>query len=254
MDGYQLDYRPESDLSKTVMNYIFALSLSDLRSTFRDPIFKVLLFFPLVSFALVRWGLPVILREFPIVEIYTQVILMWACLQSATMFGFIYGFLFLEEKEENIWQMIRILPVSGLQLVFSRLLIGLSISTLVNFCLIHYGQIIQIPLIKEVLLSFHFSLAAPFIALLLGAFAQNRIEGLAQMKIINILLILPAIMYFVPSPWVHLAAIVPTYWSYRSLEFAQEKGQFWLYLIAGLGVYLVSVLLLTRKLMQGINN
>jgi fluoroquinolone transport system permease protein len=235
------------------MNYIFALSLSDLRSTFRDPIFKVLLLFPFISFALIRWGLPVILRQFPAVESYTQVILMWACLQSATMFGFIYGFLFLEEKEENIWQAIRILPVSGLQLVFSRLLIGLGISMLVNFYLIHYGQIIQVPLVKELLLAFHFSLAAPFIALLLGAFAQNRIEGLAQMKIINILLILPAIMYFVPQPWVHLTAIVPTYWSYRSLEFAADTPRFFLYLVTGFALYAFMLFLLNQRLMASIS-
>jgi fluoroquinolone transport system permease protein len=242
--------RPESNQPEIAMNHILILSLSDLRSTFRDPIFKVLLFFPFMSFALVRWGLPVILQQFPAVAPYSQVILMWACLQAAIMFGFIYGFLFLEEKEENIWQLIRILPVAATKLVFARLLIGLLVSTLVNFCLIRYGQIIHIPFGKELLLSFQFSLAAPFIALLLGAFSQNRIEGLAQMKIINLLLMLPALIYFVPSPWMHLTALVPTYWSYRSLEHAADNADFSLYLLTGFVIYLLTLFLLTRKLMS----
>jgi hypothetical protein len=236
------------------MNRLLVLSLGDLRSTFRDPVFKILLFFPFMSFVLIRWGLPEILQRYPVVEPYREVILMWACLQSAIMFGFIYGFLFLEEKEENIWQVLRILPVSGLKLVFARLLIGLIISTLVNLCLIHFGKIIQISLAKEVLLSLQFSLAAPFIALLLGAFAQNRIEGLAQMKIINLLLMLPALIYFIPSAWVHLlTAFIPTYWSYRSLEMAQDDLPFMLYLATGFILYALAIFFLNKRMLTGMN-
>ncbi|MDO1447730.1 hypothetical protein Q0590_15775 [Rhodocytophaga aerolata] len=234
------------------MNYLISLSISDLRSTFRDPVFKVLLFFPFMSFTLIRWGLPAILNNFPVIQPYSQVILMWACLQSAIMFGFIYGFLFLEEKEENIWQVIRILPVKPLNLVLSRMLFGLGISSLVNFFLLHYGQIVSLTLVKEWLLAFQFSLAAPLIALLLGAFSQNRIEGLAQMKIINLLLILPALIYFVPSPWMHLAAVIPTYWSYRSLEMAENTPQFLLYLSSGFALYMVAIFLLNRKMATSI--
>jgi hypothetical protein len=235
------------------MNQLIYLSLSDLRSTFRDPVFKVLLFFPFMSFALIRWGYPVIMERFPAVAPYSQVMLMWACLQSATMFGFIYGFLFLEEKEENIWQVIRILPVSGLKLVFSRLLIGLAISTIVNFCLIHYGAIVRFSLAKEWLLSFQFSLAAPFIALLLGALAQNRIEGLAQMKITNLLLLLPALIYFIPSPWMHMTAIIPTYWSYRSLELAEDHAWFIMCMATGFVMYTLAIFLLNKRMAAGMN-
>jgi hypothetical protein len=54
------------------MNQLIHLSLSDLRSTFRDPVFKVLLFFPFMSFALIRWGFPEILERFPAVAPYSQ--------------------------------------------------------------------------------------------------------------------------------------------------------------------------------------
>ena len=143
---------------------------------------------------------------------------MWACLQPAIMFGFIYGFIFLEEKEESIWKVIRILPVSGLKIVFSRLLIGMTVSIAAIFCMLHFGFIIHLPLIKEMIISVHFSLAVPLIAVSLGAFAKNRIEGLAQMKIINLLLIAPGLIYILPSDLAHISGLIPTYWTFRSLE------------------------------------
>lgn len=232
-----------------MMNTLIALSLNDFRSTFRDPIFKGLLIFPFVAFAIVRWLMPVLEQRYPVIVPYKEVILMWACMQSATMFGMIYAFLFLEEKEENVWQAIRVLPISGLTLVASRLLIGLTISTLVNFTLIHWGRIITLPLYQELLLSLQYSLCAPLLALMLGAFANNRIEGLAQMKIASLLLNLPALIYFLPQKFLHLLALIPTYWSFRSLEMAADQnGQFWIFFGIGTIFYLASIYWLNRRM------
>lgn len=230
------------------MNTLLLLSRQDFTATFRDPIFKGLLVFPLLAFALVRWVLPVVVANFPVLAPYQPVILMWACLQSATMFGFIYGFLFLEEKEEHVFQVLRVVPVSTFRLLASRLLVGFVVSSVVNFFLLRLGGIVALPLWQEVLLAAHFSLMAPLMALLLGTFAQNKIEGMAQMKIVNLLFMLPGLLYILPQPLVHLTAIVPTYWSFRSLEMAAagEEG-FWLFFAGGLLYYGLLLGLVNRR-------
>ncbi|MGK7389109.1 MAG: hypothetical protein ACNS60_02110 [Candidatus Cyclobacteriaceae bacterium M2_1C_046] len=232
------------------MKKALILSKSDFHSTFRDPLFKMLLFFPLLSFAIVRYVLPVIVSYYPPVGDYTEVILMWACIQSASMFGMIYGFLFLEEKEESLWQVLRVLPVATGELVFSRLFIGLVVSVFVNYLLIHFGNIIFIPFWKELILAIQFSLVAPLISLLLGVFAKNRIEGLAIIKIVNLLLIVPALIYFIPGDWMHLAAIIPTYWSYRSLELVNDLPDFLIFLSVGFFLYFAAIVFLQKKLFK----
>ena len=230
------------------MKRLVILSISDLRSTFREPMFKVLLLFPFLAYVIVRYVLPVICEKYPVIVPYKEVVLMWACLQSATMFGFIYGFLLLEEKEENIWQMIRITPVSVFTVVLSRLLIGVLISFIVNFFLISFGNIVDLPIVQEIILSFLYSLAAPLIALSLGALAKNRIEGLAQMKIVNIVLILPAMIYFLPYKAAHLTALAPTYWSNRALESAGDTSNFILFSLASLMIHIIFIFFLNRRL------
>jgi ABC-type multidrug transport system permease subunit len=233
------------------MNLLLTLSRYDLRSTFRDPIFKGLLLFPFVSFALVRWGLPLLVIRYPVMEPYRLVVLMWACMQAAIMFGFIYGFLFLEEKEEHIRQVIRVMPVSGSRLLAARLLTGVTISAAVAFVLLHWGGVARLPFYAEVLLSLQFSLVAPLLALSLGAFAANKIEGLAQMKIFNLLLILPGLIYFLPFRLLHLLALIPTYWSFRTLEHANHPGPFFTYFAAGSLVYMTFLFVLNRRMEKG---
>ena len=232
------------------MKKILILSKSDFQSTFRDPLFKIMLFFPFISFAIIRFLLPVLVDYYPPLDNYTEVVLMWACIQSASMFGMIYGFLFLEEKEESLWQVLRILPVKTSQLILARLLLGLLISVVVNYLLIHFGNVIFIEFWKEMLLAVQFSLVAPLVALIIGAYAKNRIEGLAQIKIINLLLIVPALIYFIPGEWIHLTALVPTYWTYRGVELVNHLSGFLIFLSVGFFIYFAAIAFLQKKLFR----
>lgn len=231
------------------MRTILTISRADFKLAFRDPIFKILYFFPFLAFIIIKWVLPAITSSYPEVEPYHPVILMWACMQSATMFGFIYGFLFLEEKEENVDQALRIAPVSTFALVSSRLAMGIMITLIVNYCLLHYGGIVNLDFWQEVLIAFQFSLLAPLMVLLLNVLAGNKIEGMAQMKVLNIILNLPALIYFLPFKAIHLTAIIPTYWSFRSIEAAIDGQDFGIFYLIGL-IFYISALILLLKFYQ----
>ncbi len=224
------------------MKQVLTLIRHDLNSTFRDPLFKGLLFFPFVCFALVRWVFPLLITEYPVLQEYQMVLVMWATLQSATMFGFIYGFLFLEEKEEQLLPVLRILPVSTSYLVFIRQTVAVLISTLVNFCILHYGGFTSASWWFDLLVSFQMGLLAPVITLALTVFAKTRVEGLAQMKIINLIFIAPGLIYFVPGTWMHLLALIPSYWSFRSIEYGVPG----LTLLIGFAVCALVLALLNR--------
>jgi hypothetical protein len=207
-----------------------------------------------VSFAIVYWAVPAIEDIYPPITPYKPVVLMWASLQSATMFGFIYGFLFLEEKEENVWQAVRLLPISGLRLLFSRLLVGLVVSFIANFTIIHFGGIANLPAHISMLLAATFSLTTLVIALWLGAMSQNKIEGMAQMKILNIVLMLPGIIYFLPYNFLHITAVIPTYWSFKSIEMGiANNTSFWWFLVGSIVFQLIAIFFLNRKLQRDIN-
>ncbi|TNE81280.1 MAG: hypothetical protein EP332_03940 [Bacteroidetes bacterium] len=228
------------------MKFILSLVRHDFLSTFREPMFRAILVFPVFCFLLIRFGMPPLLENFPVVEPYKQVIIMWACLQSATLFGFVYGFIVLEEKEENLLGVLRIAPVKTSQLVLARQSVGLAISTLVNFSILQWGGVLHMGLGINLLIALQMSLMAPFLMLLLANFAKNRIEGLAAMKIFNILLIAPALIYFLPYDALHALAIVPTYWSYRAIEWSYLEQLYWP-IALGFVYYALCLLLLNYR-------
>ena len=228
------------------MKFALRLIRHDLNSTFRDPLFKGLLFFPFICFALVRWVFPWLIAKYPVIEPYQDVLVMWACLQAATMFCFIYGFLFLEEKEENLLPVLRTLPVSTGTLVTIRQTVAISIATLINFFILEWGGILESHPIDHFLIALQMSLIAPVITLYLAVFAHTRMEGLAQIKIINILLIAPGLIYFLSQKGLHALAVVPSYWSFRAIE-VSETDRLNYFLWIGFVVYLLVLIILNKR-------
>jgi hypothetical protein len=58
------------------------------------------------------------------------------------------------------------------------------------------------------------ALGGPLFMLLMGAFAANKIEGLALSKLAGTAAALPALIYFVPSAWHWTLFWSPWYWLY----------------------------------------
>jgi hypothetical protein len=228
------------------MKQLLLISHNDFRITFREPLLKGLLFFPLIALAIVKFLVPYLSEQYPVIEPYHPVILMWACMQSATMFGFINGFLFLEEKDENVFSALRVAPISAGTFVLLRLAAGVAISVIVNLMLLVYGDLVTIPFGKALLLAAQYSLIAPLLALMTATFARNKMEGLAQFKIFNLVLNLPILRYFLEYNALEGFAIIPTYWSFRSVEAIAYDGNFWLFYTVGLAVYGMVLFVLAR--------
>jgi fluoroquinolone transport system permease protein len=91
------------------------------------------------------------------------------------------------------------------------------------------------------------ALLAPNFALALAAFARNKVEGLALMKGLSVFMFGPLAAYFVGSGWQLLLGIFPTYWPAKAFWVADEGGDFWPYILAGLAYNLLLLILLLRR-------
>ena len=211
------------------MSQIFTLSVNDFRMVFRDPMLRIFLFMPLLVLAVVIWVVPVLFAAYPAARDYDYVILMLAGMQTSTMFSFINGFVFLEEKDEQVLAALRVLPVSAGMLVGVRMLLGFAVACLVNGVLFRLTPWVAMGWGQTVLMATQYALLAPLLALLVATFAQNKVEGLAQFKLYNFALNLPALIYFLPYKLLHALAVIPTYWTFRSVEALHDGGDLWFF-------------------------
>ena len=56
------------------------------------------------------------------------------------------------------------------------------------------------------------------------------------MKVLNVLLMLPLIGFFVDHPTSYILGIIPYYWIYKAFESMQDQGQFLMFISAGFAI------------------
>lgn len=88
----------------------------------------------------------------------------------------------------------------------------------------------------------------PIYALLLAAFATNKVQGFALTKALGVLLVPPVLAYFVPAPWQWLFGLDPLYWPAKLLWLLHAgQASYWLYLFIGLLYQFLLLIILLRR-------
>jgi fluoroquinolone transport system permease protein len=97
-------------------------------------------------------------------------------------------------------------------------------------------------------------ISAPLTALVLATAAPNKVAGLAVVKVLNGVNLLPIAAYFLPTPTQYLSGVIPTYWPMRAFWSAAQEDSYSVYLVigclAGAFALAVAVRLFERQLLR----
>ncbi|MDD2436517.1 MAG: hypothetical protein PHX50_15890 [Massilibacteroides sp.] len=213
----------------------------DLQQIFRDRALTSFLFAPFVLIIAFRYGVPWLGDIFPVLKDYYPLIVMFSSVQTSIMFGFVVSFIILDEKDENMIQVIRVLPITPAVFVFYRLAFATIFSILGAFAMISFNGFVSVSIVDSILLSIQYGLIAPFIVLIVGTFANNKIEGMAYFKGIDLFLSLPILYFFIHGWTKHILAIVPAYWTFRLFEKSLINFDTILFFFLGLAIYIALI-------------
>ena len=163
------------------------------------------------------------------------------------MFGMVYGFILLDERDGGIITAISVTPAgkSG----YLKLRLGIPLILSLVFILLFQVLLdltgshgpVQIIAISAIISS-----QSLLLLLFLGAFADNKVMGMAISKGFGLLLLGPVLDYLLPEPYQWIGAYSPLFWAGRSL-LAEETSSFWLFFIISLAFHGLLLLLLFRK-------
>jgi len=224
------------------MQRLILLSISDFKLIFRDPSLRVFLVMPLLIFAVILIGVPMLVEAFAGAEEYIPLILMGATMQTSMMFGFIYSFVLINEKDIGVAMVYGVLPVSKTGFVASRMVIPCVLSTIMTLALLIVQPFFAFAVASMVLLSILCGLLAPLLAIVVTVLSKNKMEGMTWFKLLNLLVIIPLAAFFVPD-YAVLFGIIPTHWAFQMLgEMVAGENwgmEFWV----GLGLVLVLLVL-----------
>ncbi len=235
------------------MKRLLVLTFGDMKNITRDSMLLIAVIAPfLLAFAM-RYGLPfiitVLVREISFdLSPYMGLIMSVIVLITPLMMGMLSGFLILDERDENILTFFSVTPITKSGYLFYRIAMPTFLSLLLSFFVFYFIGIVDMSLAKLAPVLVLCALESPMIALFLGAFASNKVEGLALTKALGILFLAPVAGFFIKSDWHYVVGIAPQYWISKALlAGAGGGGGYWFFITVGAAVHFLILVLLIRR-------
>lgn len=199
---------------KNVLNLVSA----DLKNIFRDKALFMVLFVPFIFIILINYGLPVLLHYYPVVNDFTIAILAFACLLTSIFPAYVLSFVMLDEKDLGLIPVLRISPFAFSQFLLYRIVFLYLLSFVLILITLVLTDLLPNNLLKMVILSATTAFLAPLAFLTIVLLAKNKIEGVTYFKLVNTLMALPLIAFYIDHPAVYLSWLVPVYWTFAAFH------------------------------------
>ncbi len=187
--------------------------ITDLKLIVRDKSLFIFVFIPFAVLAFVRYALPPITGLYPAMANYYTLVIGIMAIAISIFPGFIMAFIIIDEREQAILDVFRVLPVSFSKLVYTRIFLTAILGFMYSFGILTFSGLVTFDLLHILEVSLLCSFPGPISALLIVSFASNKIEGMTYMKGINFIWIIPVANFFIVTPWKYFFAIVPDYWT-----------------------------------------
>ncbi len=163
------------------------------------------------------------------------------------MMGMVYGFILLDERDGGIITAISVTPAGKSGYLKLRMGIPLVLSFIfIMLFLILLGLTGSLGILQLLVISLLISSQSLILLLVLGAFADNKVMGLAISKGFGILLMGPLLDFALPSPYNYIGGYSPLFWASRALLSTNDLA-FWLYAGITFLFHLILIWILFRK-------
>ncbi len=205
-----------------------ALTGTELRNVRRDPMLSWFAAFPILTALLLGWLVPLADANFEVDlrPYYLLIMSVHAVLAAPVLIGFIVGVLLLDERDNGTLHAIRVTPLSMSRYLAWKLCPPVAVTTVLTLVGIPLAGIIpfQLSYTGPALVG---ALWAPLLALTMVTFAKDKLQGFVLMRVLNLLLLIPMVAWFVEARWEPLLMVFPAFWPIKTFWLA-ARGESYL--------------------------
>jgi fluoroquinolone transport system permease protein len=231
-----------------------ALSAVDALSVSRDTLLRGMAFVPLGLAAASRWLLPPAvgqigaLLHIDLQAFYPQLMSYALLLLAPAICGMVIGFILLDQRDDRTLMALQVTPLPLTSYLTYRLAAPMLLSLAMTLIALPLSGLVMLGPVELLLVALAAAPLAPLVALFLGAYAANKVQGFAIQKAMGVFLLAPFLGALLPMPWQLLAGLVPTYWP-AALLWALDAGDghAWALLLIGLAYQGLLLLGLLRR-------
>ena len=230
---------------------------NDIRGTYRDPLLVMIVVAPVIWTTGVALLTPVFTEmlarryDFDLVPYYPLVLTAFLLLTSIIIVGGLGSFLVLDEVDAGTLTALRVTPVPLRDYFGYRAATVVLVTTVYVIATTSFSGLLALGMLSALIpIGLLSGLSAVVCLLLIVAVASNKIQGLAMVRALGMLIAgLPCLPWFIDSAWNLAFGVLPPYWAAKAFWVASDHGTWWPYVVGGV-VYNVAVawLLLRRFL------
>ncbi|HUS99045.1 MAG TPA: ABC transporter permease [Candidatus Thermoplasmatota archaeon] len=195
------------------------MMVNDMRNIIRDRILLYSAFvFPIVLVILCRLILPWISDNVYDLTGYYTLLFMMFTIFFPMIFGFIIAFLIMDERDENLLTVLRVMPISRTSYLLYRMFLIVCLCFIFVFLFPALSGLIDISFIDYLPIAVLFSIFAPVLALIVNNLASNKIQAFAIFKMLGSVFFLPLFSLFIAEDWKYILGIIPNFWTFMALD------------------------------------
>lgn len=231
------------------------LSRNDSKLIGRDSMLVGLSVYIFLIAVILRFALPWLNdfaaeREFGIViaDFYPLLVAYIALFTGTLIGGMVNGFLMLDERDHDTLKALLVTPMPINHYTAYRIIMPTLISfvvilaemAIINLALIDWGQMTLIAAVA--------ALNGAVVALILGTFGENKVQGFAVMKIISSSGLVLFAAWFIQGPLATIVGVYPAYWPVKAYWLALNGDpSWWVHLAIGVVYFAIVIGYLVRR-------
>lgn len=235
------------------------LTRTDARLIGRDNFLRTLVIYIVFMAGVLRFGLPWLADlaaqderiPFALAEYYPLIIGFVVLYLGPVLAGMIVGFMLLDERDDRTLQAILVTPLKMSEYMLYRTIVPWMIGVLVILGEIWIIQQALLPIEQTIIIALGAALTGPLIALMMGNFAENKVQGFALNKVFSSAGLLLIASYFVQEPLQYLFGLFPPFWFAKAYWLAGAGDPNWIVsFVVGLGLMLTVLIFLYRRFLR----
>jgi uncharacterized membrane protein len=141
------------------------------------------------------------------------------------MFGFVTGFLIMDERDENLLTVLRVMPISRNTYLIYRMTF-ISILSFVYIILFPiFTGLINISILDYLPIGVLLALFTPVMGLVANIVANNKVQAFAVFKTLGGVFFLPLFAFFINNDFKYILGVIPNFWTFMALDKILTTGQ-----------------------------
>jgi hypothetical protein len=208
------------------MVQIRKLLRNDIRNILRDRLLLYTAFLiPLIIIIFTRLVIPWLSENIVPLQQYYGVLFMLMVTTVPMMFGFVTGFLIMDERDENLLTVLRVMPISRNTYLIYRMAF-ISILSFVYILLFPvFTGLIDISILDYLPIGVLLALFTPVMGLVANIVANNKVQAFAVFKTLGGVFFLPLFAFFIHNDFKYILGVIPNFWTFMALDKILTTGQ-----------------------------